>query len=108
MRYVLLVMLLAACVPTVDACRIAAASTQGVIHLGPVALLDFDVAQFALQHEFFHIWTGNRDEFAADVFAEENTIARGISPCPAARHLKRCGVTDRAQVLGVRNSCEGF
>ena len=26
----------------------------------------------------------------------------------AARHLKRCGVTDRAEALGVRNSCEGF
>ena len=107
MRYVLL-LFLAACVPTVDACRIASANTQGVIHLGPVALLDFDVAQFALQHEFFHVWTGKRDEFAADRFAEENTVPRGISPCPAARHLKRCGVTDRAQVLGVRNSCEGF
>lgn len=105
---VLLLMLLGACAPSVDSCRIGSSNTQGIIHLGAEALSDADLGQFVLQHEFYHVWTGERDEFAADRFAEEWTIYRGVSPCPAARHLKRCGLHDRANALGVRNSCEEF
>lgn len=109
--------LVAACtLPQVDSCRIAASTSGGVIHLGKVALLDRPSAEFAKEHEFYHVWASNRpelnldpyDEFAADLFAEESVVFRGISPCPAARHLKRCGVHERAEALGVRNSCEGF
>jgi len=107
---------LAACIPSVDECRIAASNTQGIIHLGPVALADRPTAEFAKEHDFYHVFFSRhpemginpRDEFNADLFAEESVVYRGISPCPAARHLKRCGITDRAEVLGVRNSCGGF
>lgn len=108
MRYILLLTLLAACTPSVDSCRIGSSTTAGVIHLGAVAMADAELGQFVLQHEFFHVFTGSSDEMEADRFAEEWTIYRGSSPCPAARHLKRCGITDRANALGVRNSCEGF
>ena len=98
----------AACVPTVDSCRVGASNAQGVIHLDASVLDDLEEAQFVLQHEFFHVWVGGGSESAADRFAEEYTIYRGISPCPAARLLLRCGAEDRAQALGLRNSCAGF
>ena len=108
-RYIVgLGLLLAACVPSVDACRVGAANTAGVIHLDRSILNDREAAEFVLAHEFFHVWTGSSSEAMADDFAEESVIYRGLSPCPAARILKACGLRDRAEALGVRNRCAGF
>ncbi len=107
-------MLLAACesfIPPVDECRVGATviTPQGdvIIHLDSTAIEEPDLAKFVNKHEEYHGLTRDGNEFKADEYAEE-LIYLGTSPCPAAQHLKGCGLTDRAQVLGVRNSCEGF
>ena len=112
MRYVLLlVMLLAACVPMVDSCRIGATTIMPngnvITHLSAEAIKDPELAKFVNKHEEYHALTRDGNEFKADEYAEELSYL-GVSPCPAARHLKRCGLKDRASALGLRNSCEGF
>ena len=111
MRYVLFVMLLAACVPAVDSCRIGATTIMPngnvIIHLSAEAIKDPELAQFVNKHEEYHALTRSSNEFKADEYAEELSYL-GVSPCPAARHLKRCGLNQRATILGLRNNCEGF
>ena len=114
MRYLLLIMLLAACGygEELRGCYIACTNGVDLIHIDKG--VTGDTRALALQHEDCHItlehkWPATLAmEMEADECAEERTLELGISPCPAARILRESGQLTRAFALGERNSCAGF